>query len=361
MSYTIRSVTSRKDWHTILSTLHGNQMLQSWDWGELKSRYGWTPQRIVWQDNHDALAAAQLLTRSETRLGVKAKIMYVPRGPVLDWNNTVLRKSVLDDLRDTALSEKAVFLKIDPYVPIGYGVKAHQDVEPDHVGVGLVDELAKNGWRESKQQIQFRNTMVLDLTVDEGALLSSFSQKTRYNIRLATRKGLEVRAGSPEDLNLLYDLYESTAKRNNFAIRPSQYYIDVWRSFMEAGMAQSLLAEIDGEVIGAVVMSIFGGRATYMYGMSSGCHTEKMPNYLLQWESFIRAKAAGCTTYDFWGVPEFFVDSDPLWGVWRFKSGFRGDVVRTLGAWDLSCKQFEYWLYTNIIPNVLAAIRMRGS
>ena len=361
MSYTIRSVTSRQEWHTILSALHGNQILQSWDWGELKSRHGWAPQRIVWQDSHDALAAAQLLIRSETRFGVEAKIMYVPRGPVLDWSNINLRKSVLDDLREITLSEKVVFLKIDPYVPIGYGVKACQDVESDHVGVELVYELAKNGWRESKQQIQFRNTMVLDLTVDEAALLSSFSQKTRYNIRLATRKGLEMRAGSSEDLSLLYGLYEFTAKRNGFAIRPRQYYIDVWRSFMDAGMAQTLLAEIDSEVIGAVVMFIFGGRATYMYGMSSGHHTEKMPNYLLQWESIVRAKAAGCTTYDFWGVPEVFVDSDPLWGVWRFKSGFRGDVVRTLGAWDLSCKRFGYWLYTNAMPNILATIRIRGS
>ena len=361
MSYTIRSVTSRQEWHTILSALHGNQILQSWDWGELKSRHGWAPQRIVWQDSHDALAAAQLLIRSETRFGVEAKIMYVPRGPVLDWSNIILRKSVLDDLREITLSEKVVFLKIDPYVPIGYGVKACQDVESDHVGVELVYELAKNGWRESKQQIQFRNTMVLDLTVDEAALLSSFSQKTRYNIRLATRKGLEMRAGSSEDLSLLYGLYEFTAKRNGFAIRPRQYYIDVWRSFMDAGMAQTLLAEIDSEVIGAVVMFIFGGRATYMYGMSSGHHTEKMPNYLLQWESIVRAKAAGCTTYDFWGVPEVFVDSDPLWGVWRFKSGFRGDVVRTLGAWDLSCKRFGYWLYTNVMPNILATIRIRGS
>ena len=361
MIYNTHSVNGREEWHSILSVLHVNQILQSWDWGELKSRYGWELQRIVWQDSQTVVAAAQILTRSEIRYGIKAKIMYVPRGPVLDWNNTILRQNVLEDLRKMAIREKALFIKIDPYLPVGYGVEAHQDEKPDDVGLELVDELTQSGWEESNQQIQFRNTMVLDLTTEESELLLSFSQKTRYNIRLASRKGLEVRDGTSADLNLLYGLYESTAVRNGFAIRPRKYYIDVWQSFMEAGMAQPLVVTIDDEVIAAVVMSVFGGCATYMYGMSSGQHTEKMPNYLLQWESIVRAKASGCTSYDFWGVPEVFVDSDPLWGVWRFKSGFKGDVVRTLGAWDFSCKRFGYWLYANVMPSLLRIMQMRGS
>ena len=361
MIHTIRPVNSREEWHSILSILHVDQILQSWDWGELKSRHGWDVQRVVWQDNQLVLAAAQILTRSEIRFGIRAKIMYVPRGPVFDWNNTILRQNVLEDLRKMTIMENAVFIKIDPYVAVGYGVEAHPDDKPDDVGLELVDELTKGGWKESKQQIQFRNTMVLDLTAEESTLLASFSQKTRYNIRLASRKGLEVRNGTFEDLKLLYSLYKSTAARNGFAIRPRGYYIDVWQSFIEAGMAQPLLVTIDNEVVAGVVMSMFGGRATYMYGMSSGQHTEKMPNYLLQWESIIRAKASGCTSYDFWGVPEVFVDSDPLWGVWRFKSGFKGNVVRTLGAWDFSCKRFGYWLYDNVIPGLLRIIQLRGS
>ena len=360
MIYKARLVNGRKEWHSILSVLHVNQILQSWDWGEIKNRYGWDLERIVWEDHQTVLAAAQILTRSETRFGIKAKIMYVPRGPVLDWNNTILRQNVLEDLRRMAIREKALFIKIDPYLPVGYGVETHQVKKPDDVGLELADELTQSGWKESNQQIQFRNTMVLDLTSEESELLSSFSQKTRYNIRLASRKGLEVRDGTSADLNLLYGLYESTSTRNGFPIRPRKYYLDVWQSFMEAGMAQPLVVTIDDEVIAAVVMTIFGECATYMYGMSSGQHTEKMPNYLLQWESIVRAKASGCTSYDFWGVPEVFVDSDPLWGVWRFKAGFKGDVVRTLGAWDFSFKRFGYWLYANVIPCLLSIMQMRG-
>ena len=112
MIYKARSVNGRKEWHSILSVLHVNQILQSWDWGEIKNRYGWDLERIVWEDHQTVLAAAQILTRSETRFGIKAKIMYVPRGPVLDWNNTILRQNVLEDLRRMAIKENALFIKI---------------------------------------------------------------------------------------------------------------------------------------------------------------------------------------------------------------------------------------------------------
>tara|TARA_B100000945_G_C20426688_1_gene620914 strand:- start:5135 stop:6220 length:1086 start_codon:yes stop_codon:yes gene_type:complete len=361
MQLTNRFVYNKDEWNQILLQLCGNQILQSWEWGEFKSCYDWTPQRIIWCDGGDCKAAAQILTRNRTFLGINFKIMYVPRGPILDWNDNHLIEIVLNDLRDLAIYEDAVFVKVDPYVTVGRSIYSYDQVDLDSIGHIVTQQLEQNGWQKSNQQIQFRNTMILDLDIDTNDLLLSFSQKTRYNIRLATRKGLVVRNGTIKELDSLYDLYKLTSNRNGFAIRSRSYYVDLWKSLIQSGMAQSLIVEFDGELVGAVVLSIFGGCATYMYGMSSGSHTEKMPNYLLQWEAILKAIELECNLYDFWGVPDLFVEDDPLWGVWRFKSGFRGEVIYTTGAWDFVYKWLLYWLYTNIVPRIFSYIRMRNS
>ncbi|MBI4769845.1 MAG: peptidoglycan bridge formation glycyltransferase FemA/FemB family protein, partial [Chloroflexi bacterium] len=126
------------------------------------------------------------------------------------------------------------------------------------------------------------------------------------------------------------------------------------------GLAESLIAEVEGAPVAAVIAFRFGDRAWYMYGMSSEAHREKMPNHLLQWEAMRRARAAGCTVYDFWGAPDDFDERDPMWGVFRFKEGFGGQVVRTLGAWDFPASRPLYWLYTQAMPKVLEAMRLRS-
>ena len=155
-------------------------------------------------------------------------------------------------------------------------------------------------------------------------------------------------------------MYAETSVRDGFVIRGQGYYQDAWGRFMAAGLAQPLLAEVDGEPVGALVVFAFGRTAWYMYGMSRDAHREKMPNHLLQWEAIRWARAHGCETYDFWGAPDDFVESDPLWGVWKFKEGFGGQVVRHLGAWDYAPSPTLYKLYTRLLPRVLDLMRRRG-
>ena len=100
--------------------------------------------------------------------------------------------------------------------------------------------------------------------------------------------------------------------------------------------------------------------AYYVYGMSRNLHREKMPTYLLQWEAMKLAKAGGCTAYDLWGAPEIFDESDSMWGVYRFKEGLGGEVVRTLGAYDFVPNQLWYKLYAEVMPRILNAMRSRG-
>ena len=157
-------------------------------------------------------------------------------------------------------------------------------------------------------------------------------------------------------------MYAETSVRDGFVIRDEGYYQTVWQTFMQASTprAEPLIAEVDGEAVAAIFVFYFAGRAYYLYGMSREAHREKMPNYLLQWEAVRRAKGAGCKVYDLWGAPDVFDESDSMWGVFRFKEGLGGQVVRTLGAWDYTPKPFWYRMYSEIIPRVLDLMRSRG-
>lgn len=124
--------------------------------------------------------------------------------------------------------------------------------------------------------------------------------------------------------------------------------------------AVPLIAEVAGEPVAAIFLFMFAGRAYYVYGMSRDAHREKMPTYLLQWEAMKRAKAFGCASYDLWGAPDEFDESDSMWGVYRFKEGLGGDVIRTLGAWDYAPNTLLYRLYTEVMPRVLDVMRSRG-
>ena len=186
--------------------------------------------------------------------------------------------------------------------------------------------------------------------------------RSRYNIRLAEKKGVTLRVGTPEDFGMLYKMYAETSVRDAFVIRDEGYYHTVWKLFMDSNepTCEPLIAEVDGEPVAAIFVFYFAGRAYYVYGMSRDAHREKMPTHLLQWEAMKRAKAKGCTVYDLWGAPDVFDESDSMWGVYRFKEGLGGKVVRTLGAWDFAPSPLWYKMYSEIIPRVLDVMRSRG-
>ncbi len=341
------SHASPAEWDDALATLPAAHVLQTWEWGEFKSRYGWRPARYLWR-GPDGLpcAAASTLTR---RLGRSSlAVMYVPKGPVLDYGNPARLEEILAYLEDTARRERALFVKIDP------------DVQAESaVGKAVVAALRSRGWQPSAEQIQFCNTMLLDLDRSPDDLLAALKSKWRYNVRLATRKGVTVRSGGLADLPLLYRMYAETAARDGFIIRAEDYYRDAWGSFVEAGLAQPLIAEVEGEPVAMVILFRFAGRAWYMYGASRAVHRARMPNHLLQWEAMRWAQGQGCTVYDMWGAPDELSADDPLWGVYRFKSGFGGRFVRHIGAWDFPVSRPGYWLYSQARPRVLA-VQQRG-
>ena len=356
-----RPMTDPAAWRSALQKLPNPHPLQSWAWGQFKTRWGWGATPLLLQvhdrpDGHEPLAAAMLLKRQLPRSPFS--VLYVPKGPLLDYNNGPLRRVALAQLEQIARREKAIFVKIDPDVVHSWGF---EDERRSPVGAKFVAELKERGWRFSEDQIQFRNTVELDLRRSEEELLAAMKGKTRYNIRLAGRKEVVVRQGTDADFERIAAMYMTTAARDGFAVRPVEYYLDAWRTLHAAGLAQPLLAEFQGQPLAAVIIVRSGRRAIYMYGASTDSERRRMPNYLLQWEAIRWAKAQGNEVYDFWGAPDDFVESDPLWGVWRFKAGFKGQVVRHIGAWDYPNRLFWYWVYTTVMPRYLDFLRARGN
>ena len=349
-----RPITESQAWDALIASLPAAHLLQSWAWGEFKVRNGWRPARLAWETAAGP-AAAQVLARTAARA---ATVLYVPKGPLLNWEDPATRAEVLSALETLARRRRAVLIKIDPDVPVATGGPGEE--QPAALGQAVQAELRQRGWIYSTSQVQFPNTVTLDLRASEADLLARMKQKTRYNLRLAERKGVTVRPGTAADLDLLYRLYAETSVRDGFVIRGREYYEDAWGRFIAASLAQPLVAEVEGEAVSALVVYRFGRTAWYLYGMSRDLHRDKMPNHLLQWRAIQWARAAGCETYDFWGAPDEFVESDPLWGVWKFKEGFGGQVVRHLGAWDYAPSPLLYRLYTSLLPRVLAVMRRRG-
>jgi lipid II:glycine glycyltransferase (peptidoglycan interpeptide bridge formation enzyme) len=308
------------------------------------------------------VAAAQILQRSiALPLGRSVCMLYVPKGPLLaDWNDAALRARVLADLRSFAREEGAFFIKIDPDLAYGYGLAGEASERPDPVGAQFVAELKLAGWRFSNEQVQMRNTMLIDVNKTDEQLLAAMKQKGRYNLRLAQKKGVLVRRGTPADFPELYKMYAETSVRDGFVIRSEEYYRAVWDRFYEAGMLIPLLAEVEGQPVAGLMLFVFGSQSWYLYGMSRDLYRDWMPNYLLQWEAMQVSRAAGCETYDLWGAPDEFNDSDPMWGVYRFKLGLGAYEARHIGAWDLPLQPLTYGLYTQVLPRLIAAMRWRG-
>jgi lipid II:glycine glycyltransferase (peptidoglycan interpeptide bridge formation enzyme) len=352
-----------QEWNDMLSRLPGAHILQTWQWSSLKADVGWKPLPCVWRDADDRpAAAAMVLKRSLSRFFPlnRMSILYVPKGPILDWSDDHLSRMVLKDLEKLAKDQGAVFIKIDPDIWLGTGEPGTPEQDDDTVGMNAVRRLDDLGWKTAEDQIQFKNTVMLDLTLSEADLLAAMKQKTRYNLNLAARKGVYVRTGSEQDFHLLYRMYAETSLRDGFVIRDESYYTRVWHVLMSAGMAQPFLAEADGEAVAALVLFLFAGRAYYFYGMSRDLHREKMPNYLLQWEAIKYAKSHGCGIYDFWGAPDTFTEDESMWGVYRFKRGLGGYTRRGCGAYNRVTRPALYSIYTRVLPRILNWMRRRG-
>jgi len=329
-------------WDDFVAARHNSHLLQTSSWGALKSQFGWTEERVGLVQNGELVAGAQILYR-RLPIGL-GRLAYVPRGPMMDWADEKQTAALLTALGNAARAQGAIALTIEPNLPD----------EPR-----LRERLRAFGLHPAPfSSVQPRRTLVVDISPDEDDILMAMKSKTRYNVRLAGRKGVEVREAAEADLPAFHKLMAVTAERGEFGVHSPAYYEAAYRLFTPKDQARLLLAEVEEEPTAAVMVFALPPRSWYFYGASDSAHREKMPTYLLQWEAIRWAKSLGCTTYDMYGVPdedrekledEFVQRSDGLWGVYRFKRGFGGHLVRSLGAWDLVYAPTRYRLYRRLL------------
>jgi lipid II:glycine glycyltransferase (peptidoglycan interpeptide bridge formation enzyme) len=317
MQKSLLAERDRAEWNAFVSHSRFGHVLQSWEWGELKARAGWKPLRLALHEDGEIRAAAQVLIRP-LPLGI-AHLAYIPRGPALDYTNQTLLEETLRALTQLAADQNVMSLKLEP------------DVTTPSELPGL---LQKSGL-DPAIPVQMRSTIWVDLTASEEEMLARQKQKTRYNIRLAGKKGVVVRRAAPEEIRHWYAMYATTAERDQFTIHSRQYYEDVMAVLGPTGLATLLLAEHDGDLLAGIIVFGFGRTAQYMYGASSNEKRNLMAPYLLQWEGMRWAKSRGALTYDMWGIPDVLSEDESLWGVYRHKRGYGGEIVKYIGAFDL--------------------------
>lgn len=336
----------QEHWDTFVNQAPNGHLLQGWAWGELKRAFGWEPLRVaLWDaDACRLVAGAQVLLRPIPLTG--ALFAYLPKGPVLDWNDAATCELFFAGLHAYLRSRRVALLRLEPDVARQVGERGGDMPADDSAapfggvysaaqGQMVARRLTNLGFRPTLDTIQQRRTIAVDLTVDEQTLIARQKPKWRYNTRLAERKGVTIRpAHSLEDLRRWYALVETTRRRDGFEGRSFTYYRLVWEMLGAAHQAQLFLAEHDQQALAGIFVSRVGKQSIYLYGASGNAGRHLMPNHLLQWEAMRWAKAQGATLYDLWGIAATDDPGDPLAGVTQFKQGWGGQVIEYIGAFE---------------------------
>lgn len=318
---------SKSEWDRLIDQTPETHILQSAAWGELKSAFGWRVVRVT-----KGQCGAQILFK---RLPVGLSMAYIPKGPVgpkTDWNDLWSEVDLI------CSRERAILLLVEPNL--------FEERTGNH------SSNLPSGFVPAIQSVQPRRTIVIDLMGDETDLLARMKQKTRYNIRLAQKRGVQVR--SSQDMGAFYKLMKETGERDGFGVHSLEYYQRAYELFYPLGKCELLFAFYDEEPLAALIVFSQSKTAWYFFGASSSRYREYMPTYLLQYEAMRWARARGCLHYDLWGVPDvdeteleenFIHRTDGLWGVYRFKRGFGGELRRAVEPWQRIYQPVFYPLY----------------
>ncbi|MFC1767531.1 lipid II:glycine glycyltransferase FemX [Candidatus Margulisiibacteriota bacterium] len=324
----ILSEDYRNLWNEFVARRGTSPILQSYEWGKFKGSSGWESFVLVLREAGEIKAGISILCK---KMPLGLKMFYAPRGPVIDFENADLVKTLFEAVKQEAKKRGAVLLKIDPEVEEGE--------------TGVVNILNEIGFINNKKQVQPRSTFIVDLTRDLDSILSSFEEKTRYNVRLAEKKGVQVKHESNiNGIEHFYKMYRETGKRDKFMIHPKEYYFRLKEYLIDRDLAEIFVAYFRGVPVSSVVIFKFGKKIWYMYGASVNIYRNVMPNHLLHWIVIKWAKENGYADYDLWGIPVYPKEGHPLYGVYRFKKGFNGQKLTWIGVYDLPFNKFLYWL-----------------
>jgi len=311
----------------VVANPDGGNTLQCAAFAKVKEEAGWNPRYVI-HELDGADVAALYLSKKINFLG---ELWYAPKGPGVATINQLQEVA-----RDLKANTQGVF-----------AVK----VEPDIVSGSIREEDLESLGLVKVRNIQYNwATVLIDLAPSEEEIISSFRQKTRYNIRLAERKGVVVEAVDATEANLavMYELMTVTAKRAGVFLRDKKYFYDFWRGHAAANCGQLFFARYEDTVVAGAFITHLGRKALYKDGGSGREHTNVQAPYALQWGIMQWLKAHGVTEYDLHGTPpanKLDDEAHPLHGLARFKTGFNDQVVEYIGTYDLPITD-KYKLWT---------------
>ena len=268
------------------------------------------------------------------KIPVFGNIMYSARGPVCDIHNIEVLEQITEGAKLLAKKYNAIVLRIEPDIE-------SSDTTFKDIMLNL-GYLIKDDAKNFRDEIQPRYVFRLDTKgKTEEEIFKAFHQKTRYNVRLATKKGVTVKDGNKEDLKDFHKIMITTGIRDGFIIRPLEYFEKMYDCLGPDHM-KILMAYYDGKPISGVIPIMYGNKTWYLYGASSNEHRNLMPNYLLQWEMIKIALGRKSDIYDLRGVPGIADNSN---GLYRFKKGFGAKYTEFVGEVYIPFKPLTYKMY----------------
>ncbi len=368
-----------------------SSFLQTPFWAEFKASHGWRPFYFA-MENIDSYTreypgadepmgtqkpagmsagkgAGKLLIVLMRRFSRLASIAYVPMGPDIsctDPEHQAILLGELSVLLEPFLPRNTLFIRYDP--PWGTEVSNISSAEPSENNDGKEKPapilssfpfIPGKPARTAPVHIQPPDTVLLDLNKSLDTLLAEMKSKWRYNIRLAEKKGVAIRflegvQGASEGIDIFYNLYLETAQRDGIAIHSKGYYSGLFEHALawkclhigdKPVSARVYIAEHETSILASIITLFCGEEALYLYGASSNEKRSLMPAYSLQWQAIRDAKDAGCTRYDFYGIPPTDDTTHPMYGLYRFKTGFGGSILHRVGSLDIPLRPAAYALY----------------
>lgn len=329
-------------------------------WSRVKESLGWSAGAFDLEPAQDSGAGDMLVVGRG--VSERASIAYVPFGPEYRPDEDA-RGSFLEGLSERLkafLPRGCIFIRFElPWESPYAREESRYDAEGQWLGAPEPEarELRMNfgterrALRKAPTDLMPPDTVIVDLRPPEDEILGRMKPKTRYNIGLAARRGVLIEDAGPAGLEAWYALYAQTAARNGFVLHDRSHFAAVLaegengRRGGPRETARLLIARRGGKPLAGMILALSGPRATYLYGASSGDGREAMASYALQWAAMRLAKASGALEYDLFGCSPRPDPEHPLYGLWRFKTGFGGELVHRQGCWDypLDPSAYELW------------------
>lgn len=330
--FTNKEYCEDEELYEFLQSNHKSHYLQSSEWAQVK--INWKHERIIIRNDGKIVGTMSVLLKKVPIL--HSYMMYAPRGFVCNPDDKETLKKLTEGVKQIAKKYNAFIFKMDP------------DISDDDYS--FKETMKALGYKSggSRKTIQPKFVYRLDIKgKTEEELLKSFKSKTRYNINLAMRKNVKIKCGTKKDIAVFYKILSCTAKRDHFCLRNIAYYERILDSMGEEH-AKLFIAECENEPVAAAMAVFYGNKAWYLYGGSTDKYRNYMPTYLLQWEMIKWARSKQCDIYDFGGISGYQNENHPMYGVYRFKSGFKGDIISFTDEFYMV---FKPW--TNAVWNII--------